>query len=230
MNLDSQILQYFNSLACKNEFWFNLFNVCGNIEIIRAGPVFACFIYVSFSNFSVNAKSKILLGLFGACICLIISVYCQSHWHLHLRPVFDGSLNICNLLKWDKSNWGNRLYSFPSDTATIYFAMSSIIFLQNRKLGLFSFLWIAFSVGMSRVALGIHYPSDIVGGLILGFTVIFAFSQIKIAKKKIEGLLIKYDPKFNLFNILIVVFCAEAYSLFPSILKILGFVMHRKFN
>lgn len=85
-------------------------------------------------------------------------------------------------------------------------------------------------MGMSRVALGIHYPSDIVGGLILGFTVIFAFSQIKIAKKKIEGLLIKYDPKFNLFNILIVVFCAEAYSLFPSILKILGFVMHRKFN
>ena len=71
MNLDSQILQYFNGLACKNEFWFNFFNICGNIEIIRGAPVFACLIFVSISNFSISAKSMILSGLVGACTCLV---------------------------------------------------------------------------------------------------------------------------------------------------------------
>ena len=159
-----------------------------------------------------------------------ISLYCQTHLHIHLRPIFDGSINVCNLLKWDKSDWGNRLYSFPSDTATIYFALSSIIFLQNRTLGLFCFIWTVFTMGLSRIALGIHYPSDIAGGLILSFTVIRAFSRIKIIQKKIESLLIKYDPKFHWFNILLVLFCAEAYSLFPSVQKIISFIVHGRLD
>ncbi len=221
MNLDSQLLHYFNDLACRNAFWFNLLNACGNMELLRGGPVFACLIYVSLSNQSANIKSKIVLGLLGTCTCLVISLYCQSHLHTHLRPIFDKALNMCNLLQWHKSDWGNRLYSFPSDTATFFFALSAIIYFQNKKLGIICILWVILTVGISRVTFGIHYPSDILAGFVLGFTCVWAFSHIKIAQQKIEGFLIKYDPKFNLFNISVVIFCAEAYSLFPSLQRIL---------
>jgi len=221
MNLDSQILHYFNDLACKNEFWFNVFNSVGNIELIRGAPIFACLIYVSVSNFSANIKSKILLGLFGTSVSLIISLYCQSHLHFHIRPVFDRSLNICNVLEWKRADWGHRLYSFPSDTATIFFALSAIVFFQNKKLGLLCILWNILTVGLSRVAFGIHYPSDIIAGFVLSFTFVWAFSHFKIAQEKIESLLIKYDPKFHLFNISLVLFCVEAYSLFPGVQKIM---------
>lgn len=225
MNLDLQILKYFNDLASSSTYWYHLFNSLGNIELIRGVPVFACLIYVAFSNFSAKTKSEVLLGLVGATICLVISLLCQTVFHSHLRPVFDPSLNINNVLKWDKTHWGNRLYSLPSDTATIFFCISTIVFLQNKKLGIACFFWNGVTIGISRVALGIHYPSDILAAFILSLVLISIITRIKPLQRWIGAMLIKYDPHFNLYNILVVLFCAEAYSLFPGFQIIYNFLL-----
>ncbi|RUT32606.1 phosphatase PAP2 family protein [Arsenicitalea aurantiaca] len=57
--------------------------------------------------------------------------------------------------------------SFPSGHATTIFALAMVIaFLSPRWLP-----WVmgfAFMVGISRIYVGAHYPSDVVGGLIVG--------------------------------------------------------------
>jgi undecaprenyl-diphosphatase len=57
--------------------------------------------------------------------------------------------------------------SFPSDHATAAFAIAVAILLRKRGWGIFALLAAAvLSVG--RVALGLHYPSDVLGGAALG--------------------------------------------------------------
>ena len=59
-------------------------------------------------------------------------------------------------------------FSFPSGHASLFFALSFFLFFFSRKVGGLM-LFLSFLVGVFRVVSGVHYPSDILGGIILGF-------------------------------------------------------------
>jgi undecaprenyl-diphosphatase len=58
--------------------------------------------------------------------------------------------------------------SFPSDHATAAFAAGFAVFLVSRRAGAL-FLAFAVATGLSRVAVGLHYPSDVAAGAVIGF-------------------------------------------------------------
>jgi undecaprenyl-diphosphatase len=57
--------------------------------------------------------------------------------------------------------------SFPSDHATAAFAIAVAILLRSRRPGWLA-LAMATAVAVSRVVVGTHYPSDVLGGALLG--------------------------------------------------------------
>jgi len=57
--------------------------------------------------------------------------------------------------------------SFPSGHALFYFAISAIVYLCNKKAGILFYI-ASFLIVISRVFAGIHWPSDILAGAILG--------------------------------------------------------------
>jgi undecaprenyl-diphosphatase len=57
--------------------------------------------------------------------------------------------------------------SFPSDHATLGFAVAVMIWQYNRNAGAW-LLVLAFILAFSRVFVGAHYPSDVLGGAVLG--------------------------------------------------------------
>ena len=57
--------------------------------------------------------------------------------------------------------------SFPSDHATAAFAIAIALLLRNRRVGWVA-LVMATVVSLSRVAVGVHYPSDVLGGALIG--------------------------------------------------------------
>lgn len=58
-------------------------------------------------------------------------------------------------------------YSFPSSHAVNNFAVATIFAYYYRK-WMWWFLAYASIIGYSRISVGVHYPSDVVGGAILG--------------------------------------------------------------
>ena len=57
--------------------------------------------------------------------------------------------------------------SFPSGHAVFFFALATVIYSNDKRWGIF-FLVSAMLMGIARVAVGVHYPTDILGGVILG--------------------------------------------------------------
>lgn len=71
--------------------------------------------------------------------------------------------------------------SFPSGHAAFYFALSNVIFLyHNKRVGIFFFI-ASFLVSISRVFIGVHWPSDILAGAIIGL--FSGWLIVKLSKK-----------------------------------------------
>ncbi len=57
--------------------------------------------------------------------------------------------------------------SFPSGHATFFFALATALFLSHRRVGIL-YYGVALVVCFGRVASGVHFPVDILGGALLG--------------------------------------------------------------
>jgi undecaprenyl-diphosphatase len=75
---------------------------------------------------------------------------------------------------------GKTDYSFVSDHATLTMAMAVGLFVANRKFGLIG-LGLALLEGFCRVYMGVHYPTDVIGGFALGTAVALLLSPLATA-------------------------------------------------
>lgn len=89
----------------------------------------------------------------------IITTIIRFAYH-HARPFV--ALNFTPLISGE-----NPYDSFPSGHMTGLFAFSAILYAHNRKWGIAYFILSAL-VGLSRVYTGVHWPLDILGGILIG--------------------------------------------------------------
>ncbi len=57
--------------------------------------------------------------------------------------------------------------AFPSGHAAAVFGMATVIYFYNRKAGV-GLMVLGLLIGAARVAGGVHYPTDIIGGAVVG--------------------------------------------------------------
>ncbi|MGW1211341.1 phosphatase PAP2 family protein [Streptomyces sp. NPDC002499] len=75
---------------------------------------------------------------------------------------------------------GKTDYSFVSDHATITMAIGVGLFVAHRKFGLVG-IGLALLEGFCRVYMGVHYPTDVIGGFALGTAVALLLSPLAMA-------------------------------------------------
>jgi len=129
------------------------------------------------------------------CLLLFIIVKFKKYWLMVLQAIISAVLArfvIVNFIRclWQRArpfveNNVNLLIdysqkpSFPSGHAAFFFALSTIVYLYNKKFGILFFIG-SFLICLVRVFIGIHWPSDILTGAVVG--ILSASLVYKIAK------------------------------------------------
>ena len=69
----------------------------------------------------------------------------------------------------------------------------------------------------ARVATGWHYPSDIVGGFVLGIGCVILATRIRPIQTFFERRLERWQPRMYIVHALLFLFLADAYVLFSGL-------------
>lgn len=157
MTLDTQILYALNSLVGISPLGNTLIVFCGDYLAYILGISF--FVLVAFSTYPRWKQFEIVLlgGLAGVIARYGVDEIIRLFWH---RPRPFSVLPVHYLLT--DTSW-----SFPSGHASFFFALSTVLYLYNKKWGTW-FYAISAVIVIGRVVAGVHYPSDILGGAVVG--------------------------------------------------------------
>lgn len=148
-------------------------------------PLYAFFFFLSYKHFG----KKVLLVALAAVLVIVladqISVHAFKNVFLRYRPCHN--LDICDQIHLNGGKGG--MYGFISSHAANTFALAmflSLLFKDKIKyFGTAVFTWAAL-VSYSRIYNGVHYPSDIVIGAIVGMAIgITVFKIYQFADRRL---------------------------------------------
>ena len=229
-NCDLNIVLHLNALVPAHDLGARLLYAAGANFYVRGIPVFVPLVALWFAPRTDNRRGRMMVGMLAAALATIISVWLQYVLLLHIRPFLDPALHLRSMdglqdlaHRWDRQG------SFPSDTATLFFAVSTVVFLESRLAGSIAILWSLLTVGLVRVAFGFHYPSDIAGSFILGPGTVILLTRVRHFTDWTNQWLQRREPRINVVHAVFFLFAADAAHLFTgleSILKGMRAVMH----
>jgi len=163
MTLDTQLFYLLNNLAGKSPLFDRI--IVFFASYLPYILVILFFVLLFFSQYQKREKLQILLvvGISSLITRFGITELIRFFYH---RPRPFLVLPVHQLLA--ETSW-----SFPSGHATFFFAMATAVFLYNKKWGIVFFIT-TILITISRVIAGVHYPSDIIGGAVIGIVVAYA--------------------------------------------------------
>ncbi len=157
MALDIQLFYLLNSLAGKSQFFDNAV-----IFLASYFPYILIALFLAILFFSQHQKLEKLEILLTVGVSSVIARFgiTEIIRFFYHRPRPFLTLQAHQLLT-------DSAWSFPSGHATFFFAMATAIYFYNKKWGI-GFFIATILITVSRVIAGIHYPSDIIGGALIG--------------------------------------------------------------
>jgi undecaprenyl-diphosphatase len=140
-------------------------------ELLKAGMLVAAYWWFWFSPASRNDNRRtVLSALLGMIVALFLARLLATTLPLRVRPIFTAGIgylpSTLPLQGYDGTaeDWS----SFPSDHGAMWFALVYGLWRLSRPAGIaaatFTLVWVC----AVRVYLGLHYPSDLLAGGLIG--------------------------------------------------------------
>lgn len=206
IRLSDWIYLLLNGLAGRSWLFDTLVALPLDNNLVKAGPVGACFVYAWWSGgdeaetrrrrSTLLATIASLLFVMAATKAVASQVFlprpfaqAQQAWHLedgklvesaglaYREPLNGGTRSRSEALKRGELE-ENDLASFPSDHAGFFVALSLGIFLASRRAGAVALGWTFLAILLTRIVTGLHSPLDIVAGAGIGAAMLLAVQLV----------------------------------------------------
>jgi undecaprenyl-diphosphatase len=161
ISLDHSVFHFINSIAGRNSYLDWVARVGADDHIVPVALallVLATLLIARKHAGREKALLSVICALAASAVSMII-LFALNNAFFRPRPFTSQAVHLLFYHNTDSA--------FPSNAATLAFAMAVGIFLYWRKLGILMLVLAAY-ISLARVFVGIHYPLDVVGGLLLG--------------------------------------------------------------
>jgi undecaprenyl-diphosphatase len=168
-SFDSSIITFLNSFA-RHSWAFDSFvyMISGN-DLLKGGVIVALIWWAWFRPKSAkdDTRQHLICAIFACLLAVAIARGLAIMLPFRERPMAVAALHFQRPYGADNGgliDWS----SFPSDHATVFFALAMSIFFVWRAAGIAALSYVFLFIAMPRLYLGFHYPTDIVGGALIG--------------------------------------------------------------
>lgn len=193
VQIDTLVTMGLNQAVGANQFFDRFVVFATNTAWLKMGPLLALVVYLwSLEEPAGTRRCQLIAGLVGAFLAMGIARILQEIIP-SVRPLHElAGFHLPVGMAADTLEGRN---SFPSDTTTLAFAIATIVYLQNRKLGILSLVWAAIFVSAPRIYTGLHYLSDVLAGAALASVMVVGTTKL-LARQlpRIFGILEGREP------------------------------------
>lgn len=158
MNLDFSLFKIIHSLSgqsiCLDSL--SIFFAKYLIWFLLAG----IFLFLIFTKDKRKKKEIIIFSALSLALFYLLD-FLMGKIYFRPRPfIFFNFQPLVEVLPQDSS--------FPSAHTALAFIIAFSVYLIDKRLGIIYF-FLALIIGLARIFTGVHWPSDILGGAVLGF-------------------------------------------------------------
>ena len=226
---DEAILAFFNKFAHKSIALDHFIYMISENNLLKGGVIIGVFYYLWWaadSRINTMLDRRILtITILSAFVAEIVCIILSLTLSYRARPFINPDIVFSNPVEpsfW----WNNHISSLPSDHATLFMALWLGIFTCNKKIGWYSLAYIILVILLPRIYLGLHFPSDIVIGGLMGLMFVYIGLRMKIVER-VADYFIDFSldyPQF--FYPLIFLISYQLVDLFTESREFLAFFRH----
>jgi undecaprenyl-diphosphatase len=165
-------------------------------ELLKAGILVAAFWWFWFSPDSrADTRRAVISALLGTIMALVIARALAGLLPFRVRPIFATGIDYRPpTLRLESYLNAEDWSSFPSDHGAMWFALVYGLWRVSRPVGIaaaaFSTVW----VGIVRIYLGVHYPSDLVVGGLIGLAC--GYLTPRLGGDRLADHILKYEKAY----------------------------------
>jgi len=199
---DRRILEFINLFSQRSWTFDYVITRVAVWDIFKGGIVVAILYALWFARDKEEAvgepRRTVLATFAGSFVAVFFARVFAIILPFRLRPLHQPDFNF-RLPFGSSAGMLEGWSSFPSDHATLFAGLVTGIFLISRRLGIFSIFYALLVILLPRIYLGLHHPTDILAGILLGCICVLLTNGSLIKKPLTDPLLAwseKYPPLF----------------------------------
>jgi undecaprenyl-diphosphatase len=222
---DQYLLAFFNQFSRHSATFDKAVAFLSDLQLLKGGVLVMLVWWAWFTPESQDRNRRHLVVTLSACLAAVaLARTVAFSLPFRLRPIHEPGLSFVlpvampsNILDWS---------SFPSDHAALFFALSIGLLFVSRTLGALAIGYTVVFIAAPRIYLGLHYPTDILAGALVG-TAVAVLGNVYFTQNRLVTLAVKFAAeKPALFYPLFFLLTYQLAELFDGVRQLGGALKH----